>query len=90
MRLRYQSQRLAPADRMQRRADHLYARAGRDLGDGMVVKHKGMRWRTFNRLCDRASALSHQADARFIWRLRRFGVAGIEEAIADILGDEES
>jgi hypothetical protein len=58
LRLHYQSQRLAPADRMQRRADALYERAGTDSGDGMVIKRKGMRWRTFNRLMDHANALS--------------------------------
>jgi hypothetical protein len=83
-RLRYQSQRLAPADRMQSRAEALYARAGTDYGDGMVIKHKWMRWRTFNRLCDEASRYSADADCRFISRLQRFGFTGVEEAIADI------
>jgi hypothetical protein len=65
---------------MQRRADALYSRAGSDYGEGFVVKHKWMRWRTFNRLMDRANLLSQYADAAFLYRLRRFGFAGFDDA----------
>jgi hypothetical protein len=68
LRLRYISQGLAPADRAQRRADQLYARAGVEDDDGLIHKHKWMRWRTFNRLMDRADALSHHADDAFVLR----------------------
>jgi hypothetical protein len=80
--LRYESQALAPAYRIQRRADALYSSAGRDLGDAFVQKHKWMRWRTFNRLMDRANRLSQCADAAFLYQLRRFGFANLED-IAD-------
>ena len=80
LRLRYQSQRLAPADRMQRRADALYERAGIDYRD-TVVKHKWMRWRTYNRLIDRANALSSDADAAFLYRMRRLGRASMDELL---------
>ena len=72
LRLRYRSQGSALADRMQRRADVPYERAGTDYSD-TVVKHKWMRWRTYNRLIDRANALSGDADAAFLYRVRRFG-----------------
>jgi hypothetical protein len=62
LRLRYVSQGLSPADRAQRRADGLYARAGVEGDDGMIYKHKWMRSRTFNRLMDRANALTANAD----------------------------
>jgi hypothetical protein len=75
LRLRYTSQRLAPADRMERRADALWERAGADSGDGLVVKQKWMRWRTYKRLMKRADALSNGADAEVLWRLRRFGIS---------------
>jgi len=79
--VRYASQRLSPADRMQRRADTLYERAGTDHGEGFVVKRKWMRWRTFNRLMNRANALSTGADAAFLWRLRRFGFDAPDELL---------
>jgi len=84
LRLRYQSQRLAPADRMQRRADTLYDRAGTDYGEGMVLKRKWMRWRTFNRLMDRANNLSSAADAGFLYRLRRFGYGSADELLREL------
>jgi hypothetical protein len=83
LRLRYQSQRLAPADRMQRRADRLYERAGTDYG-ATVVKHKWMRWRTYNRLISRANALSIGADAGFLYRLRRFDCGSIDELLYEL------
>jgi hypothetical protein len=64
---------------MQRRADALYSRAGSDYGEGFVVKHKWMRWRTFNRLMDRANLLSQYADAAFLYRMRRFGFASLDD-----------
>jgi hypothetical protein len=39
-----------------------------------------MRWRTFNRLMDRANGLDADADAAFLLRLFRLGVFGIEAA----------
>jgi len=71
LRLRYISQGLAPADRAQRRADQLYARAGAEDDDGLVHKHKWMRWRTFNRLMDRADNLSAVANDAFVYRALR-------------------
>ena len=41
MRLRYHPQGLAPANRLQQRADELYSRAGYDNDDGTLIhKHK--------------------------------------------------
>jgi hypothetical protein len=71
LRLQYQSQRLAPADRLQRRADGHYARAGIEGDDGLIYKHKWMRWRTFNRLVDQANDLAGAADAGFALRIMR-------------------
>ena len=85
--VRYASQSLAPADRMQQRADALYSRAGTDYGEGFVVKHKWMRWRTFNRLMDRANLLSQYADAAFLYRMRRFGFASVDEVADFALGN---
>jgi hypothetical protein len=63
------------------RPDPAVERAGTDYGDGMVIKRKGMRWRTFNRLMDRANALSTGADATFLCRLQRLGFASIEDLL---------
>ena len=71
LRVRYYSQGLAPADRRQWRADHLYARAGVEDDAGLVHKHKWMRWRTFNRLMDRANELQRAADCAFVERVAR-------------------
>ena len=71
--LRYQSQRLAPGDRMQLRAELLYHRAGIEDDDGYITKRKWMRWRTFNRLMDCANAASNAADTAFLYRLTRLG-----------------
>jgi len=49
----------------------LYARAGVEDDEGIVHKYKGMRWRTFNRLMDRAGANSAIADAAFVYRAMR-------------------
>ena len=70
LRLRY---RLAPRHRIQRRAEALYDRAGTDNGDGFVVKHKWMRWRTFNRLVNRADVIGGAADVQFASRIARLG-----------------
>jgi hypothetical protein len=64
---------------MQQRADALYGKAGTDYGEGFVVKHKWMRWRTFNRLMNRANQLSEYADAAFLYRMRRFGFTSLDE-----------
>jgi hypothetical protein len=78
--LRYRSQSLAPAYRIQRRAEKIYARAGTEDDAGLIYKHRWMRWRTFNRLMDRANGLDADADAAFLLRLFRLGVFGIEAA----------
>jgi hypothetical protein len=67
--LRYLPQRLAPTYRLDRAADKLYERAGLATDDGAIVKRKRMRWRTFNRLMDRANAPSRPSDAMFAVRL---------------------
>lgn len=85
--VRYASQALAPPDRMQRRADMLYSKAGTDYGEGFVVKHKWMRWRTFNCLMDRANLLSQYADTAFLLRLRRFGFATFDDAVRHVVGE---
>lgn len=87
LRLRYHSQTLSPTYRMQRRADELYARAGEEHEDGHVAKHKWLRWRTFDRLMDRANRLSRAADYGFLCRMRRLGFADFEEAQRAALGD---
>jgi hypothetical protein len=68
---------------MQRRADRLYERAGTDYGD-TVVKHKWMRWRTYNGLIDRANALSIGAEGAFLYRMRRFGRESMYELLRDV------
>jgi hypothetical protein len=85
-RLRYYSQRLSPGDRLQRRSDQLYARAGTEDDDGRIAKHKWMRWRTFNRLLDRAGAYARASDAEAILRLGRLGYAGVDEFLAGLAG----
>lgn len=69
---------------MERRAKALYDRAGTDYGEGMVVKRKWMRWRTFNRLVDRANELSGAADAAFLSRVARLGYGSAEDLLRDI------
>jgi hypothetical protein len=66
LRLRYLSQRQSVGNRLERRADKLYARAGTETDEGFVVKHKWMRWRTFNRLMDQANELQRGADTIFV------------------------
>jgi hypothetical protein len=83
--LRYHSQGLAAGDRAERRADQLYAQAGIEDDQGMIYKHKWMRWRTFNRLIDQANALGSAADAAFLFRLSRLGFFSEEEALAHVL-----
>ena len=90
LRLRYISQGLATADRLQRRADQLYARAGDDYGDSFVRKRKWLRWRTFNGLMDRANAASNAADAAFLWRLGRLGFFNEADVLAKVLGTDGS
>jgi hypothetical protein len=88
LKLRYTSQGFGRGDRLQRRADELYARAGFESEDGTYLhKHKWMRWRTFNRLMDRANALSEAADAAFLYRLRRLGFFSEDAATAFVLRD---
>jgi hypothetical protein len=59
------------ADRLERRADQLHARAGVEDDAGLIHKHKWMRWRTFNRLMDQANDLAGAADASFALRIMR-------------------
>ena len=87
LRLRYHSQGLTPAYRLQARADKIYAQLGA-LDSDFVPKPKWMRWRTFNRRMDLANELASRADGQFLWRLRRFGFPGFDEAMASVLGDE--
>jgi hypothetical protein len=54
-----------------------------DYGD-TVIKLKWMRWRTYNRLIDRANALSSGADAAFLYRMRRFGCQSMDELLRDV------
>jgi hypothetical protein len=75
---------LAPADRLQRRADAIYARLSADDTD-FVPKPNRMRWSTFNQKMDLAADLHARADWRFIMRLRRFGFAGVDEAMAKLI-----
>lgn len=73
--LRYASQALSPAWRIQERANALYARAGTDYGEGMVAKRKWMRWRTYHRLMARANHLDRLADPTFAARcMQRLGM----------------
>jgi hypothetical protein len=67
---------------MQRRADRLHERAGADYGD-TVVKHKWMRWRTFNYLVDQANALGMGAAAAFLYRVRS-DCASMDELLRDV------
>ena len=91
MRLRYNSQGQAPADRLQRRADELYARAGVESEDGKyILKHKWMRWGTFNRLMDRANQISGEADIAALAGLERLGFFSWDDANATVLGDPGS
>ena len=71
LRLRYISQGLAPSDRIQRRADTIYARLGNADVEGIIPKPKGMRWTTFNRLMDTANDLAGEADAALALRAMR-------------------
>lgn len=61
-------------------------------GDGVVVKRKWMRWRTFNRLMDQANALSTHSDALFLYGLQCFGWAAktIDDAMASVLKSDQS
>ena len=75
LRLRYLCQGLDRPQRLQRRADSIYDRLGGYDGDGMVYKPKWMRWRTFNRLTERANDLAGESDAMFALRImQRFGM----------------
>jgi hypothetical protein len=88
MRLRYASQGLAPADRLQRRADELYARAGHENEDGTRIhEHKWMRWSTFNQLMDRANSVGREADVETLAGLARLGFFSWDDPYASVLGD---
>ena len=67
----------------------MYARAGMEDDAGLIHKHKWMRWRTFNRLVDRANRLDSAADAAFLLRLMRFGVFSIEAAHKFAIGETD-
>lgn len=68
LRLRYISQGLPIGDRCERRADKLWDRVGIDDGDNLH-KRKWLRWRTFNRTCERADELQQVADGAFVERI---------------------
>ena len=88
MGLRHASQRQDRASRLQSRADELYARAGWESDDGSLVhKHKWMRWRTFNRLMDRANRVSREADVAALAGLARLGFLSWDEMYASVLGE---
>ncbi len=70
LRLRYESQGLAFGDRCQRRADKLRERVAIDDGE-YLHKRKWLRWRTFNRACERADGLQQIADGAFVVRIAR-------------------
>ena len=90
-RLQYQSQRLAPQFRYQHGATQA---AKRVLNKGQPEwqeeyadwefppKPPWMRWKTYNRLDERAQAYEKAADAQFVWSLRRFLLPG--ENVADM------
>ena len=86
LRLRYRSQGLDRASRLQQRADELYARAGAESEDGKFIhKHKWMRCRTFNRLMDRANQTSREADIAALAGLARLGFFSWDDAYACVL-----
>jgi hypothetical protein len=68
LRLRYISQGLSVGERCQRRADKLRDRVAIDDGE-YLHKRKWLRWRTFNRACDRADNLQQIADGAFSLRI---------------------
>lgn len=72
LRLRYVTQGLSPADRWERRADKLYAKAGEEREDGLIYKRKRLRWTTFNRLIDQADRYSAASDGAFAMRVAAF------------------
>ena len=88
LRLRYRSQGLDRASRLQQRADELYARAGAESEDGKFIhKHKWMRWATFDRLMDRANRVSREADIAALAGLARLGFFSWDDAYASVLGE---
>ena len=86
LRLRYVSQGLPPADRIQRRSDKIYDRLGGCDGGGMVWKPKRMRWRTFNQLMENANDLAGAADAAFAFRIMRLFGRTPEKLYDDSVG----
>jgi hypothetical protein len=56
------------------KAQKICARLGGDmsLGDFFPPKPKGMHWRTYERLCQRAEQAEEQADRALMLRLGRF------------------
>lgn len=71
LRLQYTSQRLAPGDRMERRAERIYDSLGGEHDDGLIHKPKRMRWSTFSRKMDKADELSGAADSAWLQRVGR-------------------
>jgi len=70
------------------RADELYSRSGYESEDGNFIhKRKWMRWRTFNRLMDRASRVSREADIAALAGLARLGFFSWHDAYASVLDD---
>jgi len=56
---------------VQRRADKICEHAGIDDEAGLVHKRKWMRWRTYDRLMNRAAELNAVADSAFALRAMR-------------------
>jgi hypothetical protein len=84
-RLQYQCQKLAPQFRNQHGAAQVAKRVLRkgarewqqEYADWeFPPKPKWMRWKTYNRLDEKALAYERAADAIFIWRCRRFFLPG--------------
>ena len=85
LRLRYRCQGLPTSDRLQERADKIWARLGA-VDTDWVPKPKWMRWPTFNHLCAKANSLTSEADAWFIAGLRRFGFSNRDDALDKLIG----
>jgi hypothetical protein len=76
LKLRYESQRLSQRHRLDRRAAHLQHRAGTENDHGWIIKHKWMRWPTFNSLMDRANELEAESTLQIMQRVFRLtGIA---------------
>lgn len=91
-RLQYQSQRLAPMSRYQhgavRAAKRVLKKGPREWQEeyedwDFPPKPKWMRWKTYNRLDEKALAYEKAADDALLWRLRRLLIPG--EDVSDLM-----